>query len=194
MTVILYSEPPEPQADLPDGPSALVRLAIADARRLDRVAYRPDSDEWFLAGADVCRVSLAGAVIAGTLVDDDWIRRERPVDLSPIDFPRAVSRKLSALLSICRGELLMAREWWRLMLDDGEAATDPAGLVRAHQSDAATELRRDENAEYKDWAAFDRHLGLMEALADALEGEGAWKGGGHEEAHAEKHADRRRRR
>ena len=55
---------------LPMVPSELLQLAIDDARRLDRINYIPDSSSWhrpLQKNPEICRVCLAGAVMAGTL-------------------------------------------------------------------------------------------------------------------------------
>ena len=48
--------------------SDLIDLAVADARRLDRTTYTPNSSVWHEPADDgCCMICLAGSVIAGTL-------------------------------------------------------------------------------------------------------------------------------
>ena len=56
-----YSEPPKRLSDL-------VELAIKDARGLDPDIYEPAESYWHRPSSDgLCRICLAGAVLAGTL-------------------------------------------------------------------------------------------------------------------------------
>lgn len=172
--VILYDRPPEPRADrLPDRLSELVRLAVADARRLDRRAYVPKSCEWHRPQPDGrCGVCLAGAVIAGTLADPDWTARNPGIGLEPGDFREDVDRGLSAIAQLGTGDVIHADHSLRQPDLVEESNWPPVPVERAHRSDAAEALRREENHEFDGWAEFDRHLDRMKALADELEREG----------------------
>ncbi len=66
MTDIPNVTTPDPQS-LPDTMSGLLESAIADARKLNRKTYFPDSDRWHTAEKDACAICLAGSLIAGTL-------------------------------------------------------------------------------------------------------------------------------
>ena len=51
----------------PEKLSELIRVAIADARTIDRRTYEPNSAIWHTPDKLTCKVCLAGCVIAGTL-------------------------------------------------------------------------------------------------------------------------------
>ena len=54
---------------VPETLHALLRMAISDARSLDRSKYRPSSDQWHIQNnPEVCIVCDAGAVIARRLL------------------------------------------------------------------------------------------------------------------------------
>ena len=76
---VVKSRRPPPPCDL----IALIRLAVADARKLNRDLYVPESSDWHGGGTEYssCPVCFAGAVIAGTL------KGPRPELLGPSDFP-----------------------------------------------------------------------------------------------------------
>lgn len=64
--------------------SDLIDLAVADARRLDRTTYTPDSSVWHEpADDDCCMICLAGSVIAETLK----CPRDQKVELGDEDNP-----------------------------------------------------------------------------------------------------------
>ena len=53
---------------LPDKPSALIRVALADLRKVERdKRYKVDMANWHEPGVDVCYVCLAGAVMAKSI-------------------------------------------------------------------------------------------------------------------------------
>jgi hypothetical protein len=56
---------------LPEKPSALIRLALADLRKVEQdPQYEVDMEKWHHPGAQTCMVCLAGAVIAKSLAAD----------------------------------------------------------------------------------------------------------------------------
>lgn len=97
-----------PVATLPDKLSALIRVAVADMRKVQAdERYTLDAWEWHTAtnepgDAPLCAVCMAGAVIAGTLGTNP------EHSASPDDFAAPISRKLEALDSVRCGELACA--------------------------------------------------------------------------------------
>ena len=56
---------------LPDKPSSLIRIALADLKRIEKdPRYRVDMTQWHTPTGGLCRVCLAGSVIAKTLQSD----------------------------------------------------------------------------------------------------------------------------
>lgn len=47
--------------------SALIRIAVRDARALDRREFTANAHDWLRVHPHTCRVCLTGAVMAGTL-------------------------------------------------------------------------------------------------------------------------------
>ena len=77
--------------NLPDKPSELIRLALADlALCAADPNYAIDMGQWHMPEYGVCRVCLAGAVIAKTL------NATRAAELYPEDFPEN-RKKINAL-------------------------------------------------------------------------------------------------
>lgn len=81
---------------LPDKPSALIRLALADLAKCERSPKYKINMAWWLKGPDaadtVCKVCLAGAVMAQTL----RLKVESDKEIMPISGSDD-GRKLSAL-------------------------------------------------------------------------------------------------
>ncbi|MGI9295980.1 MAG: hypothetical protein ACR2PS_18510 [Pseudomonadales bacterium] len=140
---------------LPKTPSKLIRLAIADFRRVLRLkkTYVVDMTEWHEPNSH-CSVCLAGAVMAGTL------KASPDVEMSPGDYDDATDRALYAL-----NDFRMGCFW------------DALGtLGKDDLSDAKTEAIDDlehtvgnkihTSMRAKDWRTFNRH---MLKLADELE-------------------------
>lgn len=88
---------------LPDKPSALIRLALADLRKVESMpeTYRVDMDRWHHPMLGKCSVCLAGSVIAQTLGEDP------AVDTDPDEIAadaEGFGDKLSALNSFRVGD------------------------------------------------------------------------------------------
>ena len=102
-------------ANLPDKPSELIRVALADLRKVEAMpkVYRINMEDWWFAGTNDeagCSVCLAGAVMAETL------GAPRDDGASPSDFPNGLRGKLLALDSFRQGEVLsglidMDQDW-----------------------------------------------------------------------------------
>ena len=145
---------------LPDTLSALIRVAVDDARRLDRDAYRPHWSAWHepLYDADRpqligrCEVCLAGCVIAGTLGQDLQEEAE------PSDFDYETGYKLFALEDVRQGNL--------------ESALDLMSYqkhVVAEKRSALASIPRLRDDEFDDWHSFDAFLDDLGDVADQLE-------------------------
>jgi hypothetical protein len=80
-------------SELPDKPSELIRLALADLRKCEAdPRYLIDMAECYRpVTSELCYVCLAGAVMAKTLGQDIW------VDSNPLSFERDIRDKFNAL-------------------------------------------------------------------------------------------------
>lgn len=117
--------------NLPDLPSALLRVALADLQVVaERPEYQIDMDQWHLrAGwkSPACHVCLAGAVLAA--------RYDRPhMSLGPSYFVEVVRDKLRMLDRLRKGEVEEAAMWFERSLDVPDRpitdyATNPAQFV-----------------------------------------------------------------
>lgn len=87
---------------LPDKPSELIRLALADLRKVEAdELYEVNMNLWHapMHSKPVCAVCLAGAVMAMTLGAKPW------TDMLPSFYKGKTTRKLSALDSFRIGEV-----------------------------------------------------------------------------------------
>lgn len=92
---------------LPDKPSALIRLALADLVKCERSKkYRIDMEFWHMPNSQ-CAVCLAGAVIAKTLGADSGRY------VGPSDFLNDTYRKLCALNAFRTGSCRAGFEYLR---------------------------------------------------------------------------------
>ncbi len=92
-------------AKLPDKPSELIRVALADLEKCEKdPGYKIEMDVWHEPRSEggKCEVCLAGSVMAKTLSVD------RIMDADPSEFPEAVHLKLCALDSFRCGEVTEA--------------------------------------------------------------------------------------
>ena len=143
------------EAILPRKPSELIRLAVADARSLDRVVYTPYSAvyhqprPWTGAG-NQCFVCFAGAVMAGTL--------GRPPDRysTPGGFP---VRDCDALIAIDWFRKGMWQSGLRLLGLHNE-------IGRPEVENMILGLGKPVAPHFTDWEAFDAFLGYMNTAAD----------------------------
>ena len=104
---------------LPDKPSDLIRVAIADLEKCEAdPSYSIDMSEWHRPSGEVCRVCLAGAVMAKTQATDP---RE---DVSPGSITDGHDwNALRSLDDFRTGDWGCALEFWGI-------DQVPAGLVR----------------------------------------------------------------
>lgn len=89
-------------ATLPDKPSELIRVALADLRKVEAMpsVYRVDMNDWHVPHPDgVCEVCLAGAVMAQTFGAPPECRT------MPRDCGLEVREKLDALDSFRSGDV-----------------------------------------------------------------------------------------
>lgn len=101
---------------LPDKPSALIRLAIEDLEKVEKMKTRVvDMGCWHQPRRDVidfCYVCLAGAVM------DQTLKVDQKKDLKPYDFEYDTKKKLYALDSFRRGCILAAFKMLRINLPE----------------------------------------------------------------------------
>ena len=145
--------------------SDLITLAVADARSLDRDAYRPDAASWHLTGtrtagaAARCRVCLAGCVIAGTL-------QAPPADIAMYD-PTADDERVLTIEDAEWREALFSLNHAR----DGHWRDALCSRRRFVDDDTAKALGRipcPKQTTFHDWAEFDDHLASLEDRAGRL--------------------------
>ena len=85
---------------LPNDPSELIRLAIADLEKVEQDSrYDVDMSVWHEPCGEVCEVCLAGAVMAGTLGADVGEYS------TPDDFSEGIPYKLRALSYFRTGDI-----------------------------------------------------------------------------------------
>ena len=153
-----------------DSLAKLIRVAIKDARSLDRDMFHPNYAEWltkpqayrqadmldYALPAKKCLVCLAGAAIAGQF-DYDLL----PKETEPTDelFTVEEERALKALDHVRIGRYEDA--YYRLGLHG-------MALV-AGEALSLGELPPPNNSQFKGWGAFDSHLQSLEGIADKLE-------------------------
>ena len=149
---------------VPEKFSDLIRLAIADARSLDRTCYVPSSSISFPSGDEAddrdCLVNLAGSVLVGTLgsLDRSDVRRHP----SDSDYPEW-SSVLITLGSIQMGEFCEA---WGLHTDDLGLSTDAVTeVINAIGSPFIGTIVSD----FESWEEFDSHLAGLEVVANIFE-------------------------
>lgn len=155
---------------LPDKLSELLRLAITDARALDRKKYTPHSG-YFHTGltkdnpyskpglkGDTCRVCLAGAVIANTLKVS--INRRFQSYLFGGN-----AEKLYAIDHLRKGELYNAIT--TLHIDPDSLSKEQLSGVEGIQS--LTNRWTPFSLSFHSWEEMDRSLKRMERLATRLE-------------------------
>ena len=139
---------------LPNTLHGLLRVAIDDARNLDRIKYQPEYSRWHEPlGTDRCAVCLAGAVIAGSM------GLSPSVFCDPLEFERPVYRKLQALNEMRTGYFCLA---WRVLHEVGFQPV-PEAVIEAFDS-----VPTPNAADFVDWDEFDIHLESLEAIIPAL--------------------------
>ena len=160
-----------PSPTPPDTLSKLIRLAIKDARRLNKDTYWPNYTQYHTPHSEcsyypdeqtaelpttTCHICVAGAVIAGTLNGDPSIEI-RPEDYS------FWTAELEALDRIRVGDYLGAYFYFRgyyLSKDMETALTKLADRFQPFHS------------EFNGWKEFTIHLNSLEELAQLLAQEG----------------------
>ena len=140
---------------LPNTLSALIMVAVNDARKLNRQKHIPNSlyyhapDKWSVAYSRcACLVCDAGAVMAGTLQTDTTH------DVVPGSFPHSIETKLHALDLARQGSYvgaLIALGVENININ-GVSGVD----VSIHHN-------------YRTWKQFDKHMNVMEKAAQQLE-------------------------
>ena len=143
--------------------SALIRLAVADARALDREKYKPISSLWHcsLGPSEPCAICDAGAVIAGTLGMTGAVL--------PSDCGTHWTHALYALDWARRGDIRSALRHHALAKGDHL----PSSLTARQAVEASIEKSGWlPLVTYHGWDDFEEHLEVMIALADLLEARG----------------------
>lgn len=152
---------------LPKTLSRLIRLAIADGRRIDRTAYLADASRYHEPEKDGCAVCFAGVVIAGT-------KQTSPdVEALPAEFDEYTANRLIALDEVRRGNISNALEM--LEADHSAAYADcvEAGIWTAEQGRAIAELEMSvgvsEHNNFDGWEDFDNFCDWALDAAQRLE-------------------------
>lgn len=158
-----------PQSQLPEVPatlSALIRAAIAEARRLDPSVYQPNHEFWHAPCPAACFVCDAGAVIAGLLIpaSDDLSPTST---VYPEELPREWHDALLALDFARSGRLHEALASFFQAHDPG-APFDPAPFHTVDRT-VFRFLGPNVYSDYTNWTAFHAHLDYMEQVASQLE-------------------------
>ena len=157
----LIDEPPEKLSDL-------IRLAVRDARGLDRTLYRPASFVWHDPDTDIelglqCRVCLAGAVIAGTL-------NVAPEDEASPTLIRLRHGWVPGLASESRWpEALLALDRVREGVYIGAVTTHYDVEPTQEESKALVRIPHPDHNDFRGWVEFDKHLVSLLDRADQLE-------------------------
>ena len=159
-----HRELPTYWPDLPDKPSELLRLAVDDARALDRTKYIPEYSTWHvyffmeLQGRELeshCQVCFAGAVMAGTL------KVPRKTTMRLEYFPESTQTKLDALDFFRQG-------------DPFHALATLGCLPK--EEDIRMQLDKDlpqvNHNHFYDWVSFDKFLEQIEGMIVALQKNG----------------------
>lgn len=139
--------------------SGLIRLAVNDARKLDRDAYWPVCNTWHepsgrQSGA-VCRICLAGAVIAGTLgapTDADVRFLDQIDDTEWVDALTAIDHARTGKWRLARMKL----------------GHEPTVKDDAAMASVAYPLQMN----FGNWEEFETHLHSLEERAAQLEAAG----------------------
>ena len=152
-----------------DSLAKLIRLAIKDARSLDRDMFEPNFGEWLRKAyvhkrraredwrlSAVCLVCLAGAVMANSFDYDALPRRTFPGDEI---FTDEEAQALKVLNSVREGDYECAY----MVLGRLDLA------VRAREAIGGGQLPLPKNRHFHGWKAFDSHLTSLEGIADELE-------------------------
>ena len=134
--------------------AALGRVAVKDAKSLDRTNYLPDYTEWHghRPDLDVCEVCLAGAVLARSM---GHIKET----VKPHLLPDAFMRVLNALDHLRSGSFVFA--YRNLQLHTyARCLENEEGVI------AIPPL---EWGEFMGWREFDLHISSLERVLDGLE-------------------------
>ncbi|MCY4431132.1 MAG: hypothetical protein OXC11_12175 [Rhodospirillales bacterium] len=146
--------------------SELVKLAVDDARKLDRDAYWPDAGRWHepkpkdrTYNEMVCHVCLGGAVIAGRGLADDYedvtpgmvAAKGSRGDMARND---SIYNRLVALDSVRQGLYHSAARW---MQEDTSIALD------SRLDNALNRIREPRHAKFRNWDEFGRFLDDLES-------------------------------
>ena len=141
----------EPEVELPDKLSELIKLAVSDARKLDKLVYIPEYASWHRPHDGLCSVCFAGVVMAGTLgCSPKKIKYQ-------YSFSPDTELKLGVLERCRRGDWCGAVEELGLPIED-----------RLHHLFNSREFDRNPDSCFVSWSEFDRFLNGMLVRADKL--------------------------
>lgn len=97
-----------PENVLPDVPSQLIRLALADLRACEAdPKYVISMNEWYRRSGDICYVCMAGAVFAQTLGFSgnlNWVPGD-DIERMTEEVRREISEKFSAIDDFRKGDI-----------------------------------------------------------------------------------------
>ena len=130
---------PSPPRDL----AALIRMAVQDARKLDRLQYEPDAANWHLPGKP-CLVCFGGAVMVGTF----GICSESEFH------PHLASKDWDIALYAL--EYVRSANWMELAAN---------GWLTDAEADAMADMHESESSGFQSWKAFDEFLDWAEAAS-----------------------------
>lgn len=122
--------------DLPDKPSELIRVALRDLRRVeDNPNYKIDMMVWHCPDGNdgVCRVCLAGAVMAGLGAPPDE-------SLSPYGYPARTVQALCSLNRFRQGRIHHALNALHIQPDDHTPSDRPVTPYETSPEDFQIEL------------------------------------------------------
>jgi hypothetical protein len=137
---------------LPNKLSALLRIAVADAKAVEKdKRYRLDMMAWHTPAGAKCSVCMAGATMAKTLTVD--IRK----DVDPSSLSASTNRRLRAIdymrtgyFSLAADQIGVKRERW--------SVSDHA-LDRAHR---LVQAAFDDETDRAPWSAYELAAGILE--------------------------------
>ncbi len=141
------------QAELPETMAGLLKVAIIDARKLDRSIYLPYHNDWHDADSSAiyCEICLAGSVIAGSL------KIAHSMTVSSRSFDERTEELLDALDKMRCG-------LWSEAFDLIYKRTPSL-----HIHDYLQALSPPDHSTFDGWKEFDSHLASLESMLPQLD-------------------------
>ena len=140
------------QAELPETMAGLLKVAIIDARKLDRSIYLPYHNDWHDADSSAiyCEICLAGSVIAGSL------KIAPSLTVSSLSFDKRTEDLLDALDNMRMG-------LWSKAFDLIYNRIPPL-----HVLDYLRALPEPARSTFEGWEDFNVHLSSLERMLPQL--------------------------